>query len=172
MTNESLISFIIPVYNRPLEVDELLMSMTKQKTKDFEIIIVEDGSSLPCKDIVSKYNDLLSIKYIYKSNSGPGDSRNRGAEKAIGEYLIFLDSDCVLPTEYVDATVTALSSNHIDAFGGPDRADSSFSPIQKAINYSMTSFFTTGGIRGGKKKWISFTLVASTSVSKGQYSKL
>ena len=154
--NKPLISFIIPVYNRPQEVDELLMSMTKQEIRDFEIIIVEDGSSLPCYSVVSKYIDSLSIKYIDKSNSGPSDSRNKGSEQAIGEYLIFLDSDCVLPIGYINSVVTALSSNNIDAFGGPDRADSSFSPIQKAINYSMTSFFTTGGIRGGKKKMDKF----------------
>ena len=154
--SQLLISFIIPVYNRPNEVDELLMSMTQQQMRNFETIIVEDGSSLPCDDIVAKYKDILAIKYIYKTNSGPGESRNKGAEIANGEYLIFLDSDCVLPAGYLTEVVQSLSSDSIDAFGGPDRADSSFSSIQKAINYSMTSFFTTGGIRGGGKKMDKF----------------
>ena len=145
-------SFIIPVYNRPDEVDELLQSLTTQSMRDFEVIVVEDGSSLPCKEVCDKYADRLDLHYHSKKNSGPGQSRNYGAERSKGEYLIVLDSDVVLPEGYLAAVDEELESNPCDAFGGPDSAHSSFTPTQKAISYSMTSFFTTGGIRGGKKK--------------------
>ena len=149
-------SFIIPVYNRPEEVDELLDSLTHQTFRDFEVLVIEDGSAIPCKDIVEKYDDLLSIKYFVKPNSGPGQTRNYGAERAEGEYLLILDSDCIVPPTYLEAVEAELNRESADAFGGPDRAHSSFSDIQKAINYAMTSFFTTGGIRGGKKKMDKF----------------
>lgn len=145
-------SIIIPVYNRPDEVDELLQSLTCQTLKDFEVVVVEDGSSLPCLSVVEKYASLLSIKYFSKPNSGPGQTRNYGAERSQGEFLIVLDSDCVLPPGYLQAIEDELCQNEADAWGGPDRAHDSFTPVQKAINYSMTSFFTTGGIRGGKKQ--------------------
>ena len=149
-------SVIIPVYNRPDEVDELLKSLTTQHFTDFEVIVVEDGSSVSCKEIVDRYTDKLDIKYFLKSNSGPGQSRNYGAERSEGEYLIILDSDVILPEGYFDAVEKELAASPADAFGGPDRAHDSFTDIQKAINYSMTSFFTTGGIRGGKKKMDKF----------------
>lgn len=149
-------SVIIPVYNRPDEVDELLQSLTRQSFKDFEVIIVEDGSSVPCKDIADRYQNMLDIHYYAKPNSGPGQTRNYGAERSRGEYLIILDSDCILPEGYFAAVEEELRKAPADAFGGPDRAHTSFTDIQKAINYSMTSFFTTGGIRGGKKKMDKF----------------
>lgn len=149
-------SVIIPVYNRPDEVDELLQSLTAQQFKDFEVVVVEDGSSVPCKEVVDRYKDRLNICYYFKSNSGPGQSRNFGAEHSRGEYLIILDSDVILPEGYFDAVEKELKADPADAFGGPDRAHDSFTNIQKAINYSMTSFFTTGGIRGGKKKMDKF----------------
>ncbi|MBQ7687075.1 MAG: glycosyltransferase [Bacteroidaceae bacterium] len=145
-------SIIIPVFNRPDEVDELLQSLTEQTVKDFEVVIVEDGSKTPCKDVVDKYADSLHLIYYYKENGGPGPARNYGVERANGDYVLILDSDCVLPPTYLEAIETELNSNPCDAFGGPDRAHDSFTPVQKAISYSMTSFFTTGGIRGGKKK--------------------
>ena len=184
-------SIIIPVFNRPDEVDELLESLCQQKVKDFEVLIVEDGSHRDCKSVVDKYADRLDVKYFMKSNSGPGQSRNYGAERANGEWLIILDSDVVLPDGYLgaidkeinneeltinnydyqtntDSSVDSsarqngVQGNHnsssliinseITAFGGPDAAHPSFTPVQKAISYSMTSFFTTGGIRGGKAK--------------------
>lgn len=145
-------SLIIPVYNRPDEVDELLESLTKQTDSDFEVIIVEDGSSVPCLEVVEKYTTRLDIHYFAKPNSGPGQSRNYGAERALGEYLIILDSDIIVPETYVSNVRQFLETHPVDAFGGPDRAHASFTKIQKAINYAMTSFFTTGGIRGGKKK--------------------
>lgn len=145
-------SLIIPVYNRPDEVDELLESLQTQTLQDFEVIVVEDGSSIPCKEVVEKYAKSLDIKYYEKSNSGPGQTRNYGAERAQGEFLIVLDSDCVLPPGYMQAVEDELKREECDAFGGPDRAHDSFTPVQKAISYSMTSFFTTGGIRGGKKQ--------------------
>ena len=145
-------SFIIPVYNRPDEVDELLDSLTRQTFRDFEVVVVEDGSVVPCKDIVDKYTDRLSIHYYNKANSGPGQTRNYGVDRANGEYMLILDSDCILPEKYLEAVEAELQRQKADAFGGPDRAHESFSDVQKAINYAMTSFFTTGGIRGGKKK--------------------
>ena len=145
-------SLIIPVYNRPDEVDELLVSLEVQTLKDFEVVVVEDGSTIPCQNVVNEHASRLALRYFQKENSGPGQSRNYGAERSQGEYLIVLDSDCVLPPGYLQAVDDELTCNPCDAFGGPDRAHESFSPVQKAINYSMTSFFTTGGIRGGKKK--------------------
>ena len=135
-------------------MDELLESLCSQTLKDFEVIIVEDGSQKPCKDVCDKYASILALHYYYKENSGPGQSRNYGVERAKGEYAIILDSDVVLPTGYLAAVDSALSPqpSATVAFGGPDAAHPSFTPIQKAISYSMTSFFTTGGIRGGKKK--------------------
>ena len=145
-------SVIIPVYNRPDEVDELLESLSRQTEHDFEVIVVEDGSTHPCREICDKYTGLLDLHYHIKDNSGPGQSRNYGAERAHGDYLIILDSDVVLPETYMASVSEELASNPCDAFGGPDRAHASFSSTQKAISYSMTSFFTTGGIRGGKRK--------------------
>lgn len=145
-------SVIVPVYNRPDEVDELLKSLTTQTFNDFEVIIVEDGSVRTCKDICQGYSGALDIHYYLKENSGPGQSRNYGAERAKGEYLIVLDSDVVLPEGYFEAVNKELQNNEADAFGGPDSAHPSFTDTQKAISYSMTSFFTTGGIRGSKKK--------------------
>jgi glycosyltransferase involved in cell wall biosynthesis len=149
-------SIIVPVFNRPDEVDELLDSLTRQTIKQFEVIIVEDGSSIPCKDIVEKYNSLLDIHYYFKPNSGPGQSRNYGAERSKGEYLLILDSDVILPENYLSEIESELKREVADAFGGPDRAHDSFTDVQKAINYAMTSFFTTGGIRGGKVKMDKF----------------
>ena len=147
-------SVIVPVYNRPDEVDELLESLSNQTLKDFEVIIVEDGSVKPCKDVCDKYADILALHYYAKENSGPGQSRNYGAERANGEYLLILDSDVVLPEGYLSAIDSSIrhQASDIAAFGGPDAAHPSFTPVQKAISYSMTSFFTTGGIRGGKAK--------------------
>ena len=145
-------SLIIPVYNRPDEVDELLASLEVQTLKDFEVVVVEDGSTTPCLNVVNEHASRLALRYYQKENSGPGQSRNYGAERSQGEYLIVLDSDCVLPPGYLQAVDDELTRKPCDAFGGPDSAHESFTPVQKAINYSMTSFFTTGGIRGGKKK--------------------
>ena len=145
-------SIIVPVFNRPDEVDELLQSLVTQTLTDFEVVIVEDGSEKPCKDVCDKYAGKLDVKYFMKKNSGPGQSRNYGAERAKGEYLIVLDSDVVLPEGYLKAVDDELQREPADAFGGPDRSHDSFTETQKAISYSMTSFFTTGGIRGGKKK--------------------
>ena len=162
-------SLIVPVFNRPGEVDELLESLTRQTLKDFEVIIVEDGSTTPCKDVCDKYAGILPLHYYYKENSGPGQSRNYGAERANGEWLIVLDSDVVLPPDYLhsvelrvesvefstaipSAEGTTATNSKVAAWGGPDAAHPDFTPVQKAISYSMTSFFTTGGIRGGKAK--------------------
>ena len=149
-------SIIIPVYNRPDEVDELLNSLTQQTVRDFEVIVVEDGSSVTCEHVVKRYGQQLNVRYFNKPNSGPGQTRNYGAERSSGEYLLILDSDCILPPGYLAAIEEELKRQPADAFGGPDHAHDSFTSTQKAINYAMTSFFTTGGIRGGKKKMDKF----------------
>lgn len=145
-------SIIIPVYNRPEEVDELLQSLTKQTYRDMEVIIVEDGSTVTCESVVRNYAGKLQLRYYTKENSGPGMTRNFGAEHSQGDFLIILDSDCVLPAGFLQAIEDELMRKDCDAWGGPDRAHDGFSSVQKAINYSMTSFLTTGGIRGGKKQ--------------------
>ena len=148
-----LFSLIIPVYNRPDEVDELLESLSKlDYNEKFEIVIVEDGSSVKCEEVIKKYEDKLAISYYYKENSGPGDSRNYGMKMANGDYFIIFDSDCIIPKEYLTEVSNTLKKSYVDCFGGPDKALSSFSDIQKAINFAMTSFITTGGIRGGSEK--------------------
>lgn len=145
-------SIIIPVYNRPQEIDALLESLTKQTfTKGFEVLVIEDGSTLKSEEVVSKYEGLLDVKYHFKENTGAGASRNFGMELATGKYYIIFDSDCIIPSHYLAAVDYALDENYTDSFGGADAAHGSFTTIQKAINYSMTSFFTTGGIRGSKK---------------------
>ena len=150
------LSLIIPVFNRPDEIDELLESLSKQIfDEDYEIVIVEDGSSVDCKSVLSKYQNL-NISYFYKPNSGPGDSRNFGMKNAKGDYFIILDSDCILPNDYLFQVKKSLKDDYVDCFGGVDDADSSFSDIQKAINFAMTSVLTTGGIRGGSEKLTKF----------------
>lgn len=145
-------SLVIPVYNRPDEVNELLSSIKDLEFSEaFEVVIVEDGSTEPCDHIVDQYREALEISYFFKQNSGPGDSRNFGMRNAKGNYFIILDSDCILPKNYLAEVKNALKANYVDCFGGPDRAMASFSPIQKAINFAMTSFLTTGGIRGGSE---------------------
>ncbi len=146
-------SFIIPVYNRPDEIDELLNSLLHQNYKEsFEIVVVEDGSKIPCKDIVNKYVNSLNVLYYFKENSGPGASRNYGMNVAKGNYFIILDSDCILPENYLVEVDKYLNDNYVDCFGGPDAAHQSFSDVQKAINQTMTSVLTTGGIRGASEK--------------------
>ncbi|WP_373057476.1 glycosyltransferase family 2 protein [Zunongwangia sp. H14] len=144
-------SFIIPVYNRPQEVRELLKSMLQLEFEaPFEIVIVEDGSSLSSEDVIAEFSGKLEINYYYKKNSGPGNSRNFGMRKAKGNYFLILDSDVLLPPNYLIEVDAFLRNNFCDCFGGPDAAHSSFTNVQKAIDYSMTSFLTTGGIRGKK----------------------
>ena len=143
-------SIIIPVYNRPDEVAELLESLAHQSFTNFEVILVEDGSTSTCKKEAELFADKLIIQYYFKENSGQGFSRNFGFEKANGDYFIVFDSDCLIPSNYLETVDNFLNNTPLDAFGGPDRAKESFSLIQKAINYSMTSIFTTGGIRGNK----------------------
>ncbi|WP_026934754.1 glycosyltransferase [Christiangramia echinicola] len=145
-------SFIVPVYNRPDEIRELLESMRKLISKvSFEVVIVEDGSTIRADEVVTKFSEDLDISYYFKSNSGPGDSRNYGMKKARADYFLILDSDVILPEYYLKEVHSFLSAEKCDCFGGPDAAHPSFSNVQKAIDYTMTSFFTTGGIRGGKK---------------------
>ena len=146
-------SLIIPIYNRPEEIKELLESLLLSKyKKEYEIVIIEDGSKIDCKEVVNQYADKFSISYYFKENSGPGDSRNYGMKVAKGDYFIILDSDCLIPANYLSEVEKELEANYVDCFGGSDAAHESFSKIQKAINFTMTSFLTTGGIRGGSEK--------------------
>lgn len=148
-----LFSLIIPVFNRPQEIAELLSSLILQNyNQNFEVVIIEDGSSILCEEIVETFKSNLDISYYYKSNSGPGDSRNYGMQKAKGDYFIIFDSDCIIPANYLVEVDEALKLEYVDCFGGPDKALDSFSDVQKAINFAMTSFITTGGIRGGSEK--------------------
>ena len=145
-------SIVVPVFNRPQEVDELLSSLLGQTLPDFEVIVVEDGSTVPCDHVVDRYRDALDIHYVFKPNSGPGPSRNVGFSVAKGEYLVVFDSDCLVPPRYFEALQESIGSNHWDAWGGPDRAHEDFTAIQRAMGYTMSSFLTTGGIRGGTKR--------------------
>ena len=144
-------SIIVPVYNRPEEIKELLESLCKQTYTNFEVVVVEDGSKDSAEQIVTSFENRLRIHYFYKENTGQGFSRNYAYERATGDYFIVFDSDCLIPPHYLQAVEDRLNNDYFDAFGGPDRADTSFTPVQKAISYSMTSMFTTGGIRGNKK---------------------
>ncbi|MFS4481520.1 glycosyltransferase [Hyunsoonleella sp. 2307UL5-6] len=144
-------SFIIPVYNRPDEVYELLSSFKAMDTNlDYEIVIVEDGSTETSQAVIERYTKDLNISYFFKENSGPGDSRNYGMQRAKGNYFIILDSDVIMPNNYLSEVDKSLKTEYVDCFGGPDAAHDSFSDLQKAINFAMTSFITTGGIRGHK----------------------
>jgi len=145
-------SVIIPIYNRPDEAEELLASLAKQTYKNFDILMIEDGSTQDCSEIVKSYSNNLDIKYHFKANSGPGDSRNVGMSMATGDYLIFFDSDCIIPPQYFAEVEKHLAHTPLDAFGGPDSAHPDFSKFQKAVNYAMTSIITTGGVRGKKSK--------------------
>ena len=149
-------SIIVPVYNRPAEVEELVESLTEQTDKDFELIITEDGSTVPCDEICRKNSDKIKIKYFHKTNEGRSIARNYGLDRADGDFFIFVDSDCILPPDYIEKLKSNLQLHPTDCFGGPDAAHDSFSDVQKAINFSMTSFFTTGGIRGGKQSMEKF----------------
>jgi len=144
-------SIIIPLYNRPQEIKELLETLTLQTYKQFEVLIIEDGSTKDAADIVKSFDNKLDIKYFVKPNEGQGFSRNYGFERAKGDYFVIFDSDCLIPEDYLEIVNNSLSKDWLDAYGGPDDAHPSFTPIQKAISYSMTSPFTTGGIRGNKK---------------------
>jgi glycosyltransferase involved in cell wall biosynthesis len=144
-------SIIIPLYNRPQEIDELLATLCLQTYMQFEVLVIEDGSSLTAKEIVDGYAAQLDIKYFFKPNQGQGFARNYGFERAKGDYFIIFDSDCLIPNDYLETVKDYLYDHDLDAYGGPDAAHDSFTPVQKAISYGMTSIFTTGGIRGNKK---------------------
>lgn len=151
-------SVIVPVYNRIDEIKDLLESLDKQTLKNFEVIIIEDGSSMPCEKVCQQYTAKgLDVHYFFKDNEGRSIARNYGLERANGEYMVFFDSDCVIPPDYFSILTESLDNNPLDCFGGPDAAHESFSDTQKAINYTMTSFLTTGGIRGGKISLEKFT---------------
>lgn len=153
LSNSSKIQFsvITPVYNRPDELDELLLSLSKQTITDFEVVIIEDGSTQKSDQVVEKYQSTLDIKYFFKENTGPGKSRNYGCERASGNYFLFFDSDCIIPQDYFSIITKFLDKTYYDCFGGPDAAHEDFNNLQKAISYSMTAFLTTGGIRGSSE---------------------
>ena len=149
-------SVIVPVFNRPQEIDELLRSLLDQSVADFEVVVVEDGSTIRCDHIVDRYRDKLNIQYFFKPNAGPGPSRNFGFAQARGRYFVVFDSDCVIPPKYFEVVEASLKNHGWDAWGGPDRGHGSFTPLQRAMGFTMSSFLTTGGIRGGKKHIGSF----------------
>lgn len=151
-----MISVIVPVYNRPEEVKELLQSLDSQTNKTFEVVLIEDGSRIPCKEVAECFEARLRINYFYKENTGRSDSRNVGMQRAKGNFFVFFDSDCIIPSDYFEILEKKIDEDTFDCFGGPDAAHDSFSDFQKAISYSMTSFFTTGGIRGGKRQMEKF----------------
>ena len=149
------VSFVIPLYNRPGEISELLSSFRKVRVPSgfsYDIVIVEDGSSISSKEVIDSVRSELPITYLTQSNTGPSGARNHGSREARGEWLVFLDSDTLLPEGYFEALMPAVTDPALGLFGGPDRGSEDFTPVQKAISYSMTSFLTTGGIRGGKSK--------------------
>jgi len=143
-------SIVIPVYNRPDELQELLETLVDQTFKDFDVVVVEDGSTIGAEDVVRAFQEQLDIHYYVKENGGQGFARNYGYERANGDYFIVFDSDCLIPPHYLQAVDDFLKENPADAYGGPDASHPSFTAIQKAISQTMTSFFTTGGIRGNK----------------------
>ena len=143
-------SVIIPVYNRPDELGELLACLTAQTYQDFEVVVVEDGSSLRADKVVERFSNKLNIKYLFKKNGGQGFARNTGFDNATGNYFIIFDSDALIEPNYLEVVVNRLRTEYVDLYGGPDTDHPSFTPVQKAISYSMTSVFTTGGIRGKK----------------------
>ena len=145
-------SVVIPVYNRPDEVRDLLESLLAQTQKDFEVLIIEDGSSVTCEHVVQEYADRVSIRYFFRSNSGPGPARNFGFTQALGHYFVIFDSDCILPPGYFEAVDRGLAREELDAWGGPDKGHKQFTVAQRAMAYTMSSALTTGGIRGGKKR--------------------
>ncbi|MEP1260197.1 glycosyltransferase [Algoriphagus sp.] len=144
-------SVIIPVYNRPEELRELLQSLTIQSFSDFEVVVVEDGSIQEAIEVISEFSTKLQIHYIVQSNLGQGFARNNGMKLANGDFFVILDSDVILPATYFQILSQAIDERHLDAFGGPDAADDDFSALQKAMDFAMTSFWTTGGIRGKMK---------------------
>ena len=150
--NDPRYSIVIPVYNRPQELSELLSSLTLQTNKDLEVIVVEDGSTVRCDQVVDQFRDLLRIQYFFKPNSGPGPSRNFGFGHARGHYFVVFDSDCIIPPQYLEVVETSIREHGWDAWGGPDKAHEDFTVIQRAMGYTMSSVLTTGGIRGGKKR--------------------
>ena len=143
-------SLIVPIYNRPDEAYELLESLAEQSFSDFELVLIEDGSTKPCANEVEKFSSRININYIVKDNSGRSDTRNVGMKNAKGDYFIFFDSDCIIPPQYLETVNGMLEEEYTDCYGGPDKEHHSFSVVQKAVNFAMTSFWTTGGIRGGK----------------------
>lgn len=145
-------SIVVAVFNRPDELGELLDSLTRQIFKDFEVIVVEDGSTVSSKTVCEGYHSKLEVRYYVKSNSGPGPSRNYGCRRAAGDYFLFIDSDCTVPEHYLESIDSAVKEQSLDSFGGPDRENERFTPTQKAISYAMTSLLTTGGIRGSKMR--------------------
>ena len=150
-------SVIVPVYNRIDEVDDLLASLAGQTARNFEVIIVEDGSTQPCRKVTGRYAGKIDIRYFFKENEGRSIARNYGMEHATGTYFVFFDSDCVIPEDYFEKLNRMSDGHTYDCFGGHDDADASFTTTQKAINHAMTSFLTTGGIRGGKISLEKFT---------------
>jgi|WetSurSiteA1Bulk_404760.scaffolds.fasta_scaffold00516_11 glycosyltransferase involved in cell wall biosynthesis len=144
-------SIIVPTFSRPDEVTELLGSLADQEYKNFEVILADGSPDYSVRHVVESTGHKLNLKYLYRKGLGISESRNWGVENAKGDYLVFFDSDCVIPPHYFKTVNEYLLSDPLDAFGGPDKAGEDFNTMQKAISYAMTSFYTTGGIRGKKR---------------------
>ncbi|MBQ7489962.1 MAG: glycosyltransferase [Bacteroidales bacterium] len=170
--NDLRLSIIVPVYNRPDEVAELLESLSHQTNKNFEVLVIEDGSTLKCDKVCKKYEDKLNLHYYFKPNSGRSETRNYGMNHANGNYFIIFDSDCIMPEGYVELVTKHLTTSYVDCYGGPDAASHSFNDMQKAISYAMTSFMTTGGIRGGKNVKEFTPRSFNMGISKEAYQKV
>ena len=144
-------SVIVPVYNRPQEIHSLLACLAIQAYKNFEVIVVESGSSIKSEDVVKIYSSKINVRYFLRGNDGQGFSRNYGMSQAKGEFFIILDSDVLLDPDFIENIHMGIQDAGLDAYGGPDKLHPAATDMQKAVNYSMTSFLTTGGIRGSKK---------------------
>lgn len=173
MVEDLRLSIIVPVYNRPDEVTELLASLAKQTDPDFEVLIIEDGSTLRCEEVCKQYEEKLNLHYYFKPNSGRSETRNYGMDRASGNYFIIFDSDCIMPPQYIETVKRYLNEDYVDCYGGPDAADSSFNDMQKAISYAMTSMLTTGGIRGATKNVNKFSPRSfNMGIAKEVYEKI
>ncbi len=159
MINDIFISVITPSYNRASELEHLMRSISAQSIDHnlFELIISDDGSTDDTEALINSWQEKasFSIKYISQENKGPGAARNHGLEKSIGELILFIDSDCEAHPKWIETIVDEYHKSEFDACGGPDGGKKDFTLLQKAIDYSMTSFFTTGGMRGHSEKMIS-----------------
>jgi len=149
-------SIIIPSFNRVDEITALLVSMEELRfpRSQFELIIADDGSTDETLHFIKSYSSAsgLNLILVSQSNQGPGAARNLGVAAASGDFFIFIDSDVTVPGHWLEEISKQLQLEGGQAFGGPDTYRDDFPALLKAINHSMNSFLTTGGLRGKKGK--------------------